>query len=387
MNIQTPKDKFIYIHDDYESCHFCADTYHGYSIFEYGIEDEGAVGTYEDLGLVYENLKPILIDITFHDKKMEKLGYVVDSQYGMTYFIAKHPRLLKKDGIPHTLHAYAEYLKENHRQDTHKEKDATEKDYADLIESKIRSMKKTMFRLKDVPQNETYLKECISQSPNKFLFGIKIRQAKIYAAKINKDDSSGVDDYKDLKDLEPHLKTAITSLNPAPSHNILAAYYDQEEFDEGAIRHFLFAGKQLIESTNETVYLKDAEFEALLEKVAYLCHLWKEKKEISNKFFKEANDFILYKRTVPANPVVDFAASFFDSLISNMKANNQLIECEHCHLLAKYFRNKKFCSKLTDGRNCFGKHHSKQDYLRHKTKRLNTKRAWIKKTRKEIPGY
>lgn len=387
MNKTTPTDKFIYIHDDYEECHFSAETYHGYSIFEYGIEEEGAVGSYEDLGLIYGNLKPIIIDITFPDEKMKKLGYVVDAQYGMTYFIAKHPRLLKKDGIPHTLQGYTEYLKESHRQNTHKEKGATEKDYSDLIKSKVQNMKKVMFHLKDVPQNKAYLKECIAQNPDQFLFSIKIRQAKICAAKINKDNSSGVDDYKDLNDLEPNLKTAITSLNPTPLYNILAAYYLREEFDEGRIKEFLYFGKQLIESTNEAVYLKDAEFETLLGKIAYLCHLWKEKKEISNKFFEEANNFILYRRKVPANPMVDFIGSFFDSLIADMKAHDQLIECAHCYLLAKYFRNKKFCSKLTDGRNCFGKHHSKQDYLRHKTKRLNTKRAWIKKTRKEIPGY
>jgi hypothetical protein len=219
MNKTMPTDKFIYIHDDYEACHFCADTFHGYSIFEYGIEEEGAVGIYEDLGLCYGNVKPILIDVTFHDKKMKKRGYVVDAQYGMTYFIAKHPRLVKKDKIPHTLQTYAEYLKENHRQYTHKEKSATEKDYSDLIKSKVQNMKKMMFHLKDVPQNKAYLKECISQSPDKFLFGIKVRQAKICAAKINKDDSSGVDNYKDLNDLEPNLKTAITSLNPTPSYS------------------------------------------------------------------------------------------------------------------------------------------------------------------------
>lgn len=388
MNKTMPTDKFIYIHDDYEECHFCAETYHGYSIFEYGIENEGAVGTYEELGLCHGNVKPILIDVTFHDQKMKKLGYVVDAQYGMTYFIARHPRLLKKENIPHTPQTYAEYLRESHRRyKSDAAKNVTEKDYSNHIKSKILVMKKNMFQLKDVPQNKSYLKECVAQDHDQFLFGIKIRQAKICAAKINKDDLSGVDDYKNLNDLEPHLKTAITSLNPAPSYNILAAYHDEEEFDEGAINHFLFAGKQLIESTNETIYLKDAEFETLLKKISYLCHLWKEKKEISKKFFEEANNFILYRRTVRANPVVDFVGSFFDSLIDDMKANDQLLECAHCHLLAKYFRNKKFCSKSTDGRNCFGKHHSKQDYIRHKAKRLNTKRAWIKKTRKEIPGY
>ena len=373
MTIPKPTSKFIYIHDDYDVCHFCAETYHNYNLYEYGCGDT--------------EFEPIVIDITFQRMKMEKLGYVVDAQYGMTYFIAKHPRLIKKDGIPNTLQTYAKYLQENHRQDPHKEKGATGKDYSDLIKSKVQNMKTAMFHLKDVPQNKDYLKECIAQKPDQFLFGIKILQGKICAAKINKDDPSGIDHYKDLDNLEPNLKTAITSLKPAPSYNILAAYYDQEEFDEDAIKHFLYAGKQLIESTNEAIYLKDAEYEALLGKIAYLCHLWKEKKNISDKFFKEANDFILYRRTVTANPVVDFVGTFFDSLIDDMKAQHQLIECKHCHLLAKYFRNKKFCSKATDGRNCFGKHHSKQDYLRHKAKRLNTKRAWIKKARKEIPGY
>ena len=74
-------------------------------------------------------------------------------------------------------------------------------------------------------------------------------------------------------------------------------------------------------------------------------------------------------------------------LIDDVITSNQLIRCNHCHLLATYFRNKKFCSKATDGRNCFGRHHSKQDYLRHKGKRLPVKRAWIKKARREIPGY
>ncbi|HLF18992.1 MAG TPA: hypothetical protein VI749_08935 [Candidatus Omnitrophota bacterium] len=364
-------DKFIYIHDDYDHCKFCAETYQRYRIYEYGTDFDSFV-----------------IDITFHDKKMKKLGYVVDAQYEMTYFIAQHPRLLKKEGIPHNPQTYAQYLKEYHLQSINAAaKDSIEKDYDDLIKSKVESMKKSIFPLKDVPQNEAYLKECIAESPDKFLFGIKIRPGKICAARINKDDSSGIDNYQNFDDLKSDLKNTIISLNPKPSFNVLAAYYLQEEFDEDDIRQFLFAGKKLIENTNEFIYLKDAEFEALIENVACLCHLWKEKKKISKKFFEEANNFILYRRNTSANPVVDFIGLFFDSLIDDMKANHQLIECAHCRLLARYFRNKKFCNKTTDGRNCFGQYHSKKDYSRHKTKRLKAKREWIKKARKEIPGY
>lgn len=366
-------DNFIYIHDDYEACHFCAETYQDYAIYEYGVDDI--------------DFDPAVIDITFHDKKMEKLGYVVDAQYELTYFIARHPRLLKKDGIPHTHQTYTQYLQENHQQDTHKEKGATEKDYTDLIKTKVQNMKKAMFPLKDVRQNKDYLKECIAESPDKFLFNIKVRLGKICAAKINKDDSNGIDNYQDLDGLPSDLKNKILSLNPKPIFNVLAAYYLQEEFDEDAIRKFLFFGKQLFESTNEFVYLKDAEFEALIDHVAYLCHIWKERKKLSKKFFDEANNFILLRRKMSGNPVIDFIGLFFDSLVEDMKANNQLIECAHCHLLARYYRNKKFCSKTTDGKNCFAQYHSKKDYARHKAKRLNTKKAWINKTRKEIPGY
>ncbi|MFA5345760.1 MAG: hypothetical protein WC315_05755 [Candidatus Omnitrophota bacterium] len=358
------KDDFVYVHDDYEDCNFCSQQYKGYGIFEYSGGQS--------------------IDIEFFPKKMDELGIVVDAKYWLTYFEAKHPKLLKDQGIPYDISSYAEYLKEeNSMYEKNRQK------HLALINRKVAAKKRGLFQLKTIPFNKEYLDNCIANKQERIFLGLRIQLNEISVAKINKDapHGSGIDSYKKITEIDPETRNIIYGLKPERIHHILTAYHTQETFDEGDVENFLTGSKDFIEEIDEVIHYKDSDFMNLLKKIAYLCFLWRDKQKASPEFIKTANDFILLRRKIGYNPVIEFIGLFFDDLIDDVITSNQLIRCNHCHLLATYFRNKKFCSKATDARNCFGRHHSKQDYLRHKGKRLPVKRAWIKKARREIPGY
>jgi hypothetical protein len=360
----TNTDNFSYVHDEYENCNFCSQKYKGYSVFEYQDTAE--------------------IDVEFCPKKMNELGIVVDAKYALTHFEAKHPKAIKDNGIPDDIQSYVNYLKsENSLYDKDKKRILAD------INKKATAKKRGIFSLKAIPASKDYLDQCIIKKQDRIFLGVRINLKEISVARINKDapHGMGIDNYKNIRDIDEQTRKIITSLKPEHIHHILTAYHTQESFDEGDVEGFLTGMKDLIEEVDEAVHFKDADFAKLLGRVARLCFMWREKQSASTEFLKEANDFILLRRNSTLNPVIEFAGAFFDDLISDAIAQNQIIECQHCHLLASYFRNKKFCSKATDGRNCFGKHHSKQDYQRHKGKRLPVKRAWIKKARREIPGY
>lgn len=85
--------------------------------------------------------------------------------------------------------------------------------------------------------------------------------------------------------------------------------------------------------------------------------------------------------------IEDLMKNLHESLVNDLIDKNQIIKCKHCGMFAKYFRGKKYCNKEMDGRNCRSLYHSRQDYYRHKQKRLKVKRDWMRKTRQEIPGY
>ena len=364
MTKTLDKNNFSYLHDEYEGSHFCAKKYKGHSVFEHS-DSSG-------------------IDIELFPKKMDKLGIVVAAKYELTYFEARHPKPIKDQGIPDNLKSYADYLKnENSLYDKDK------KGILALINKKVAAKKRGLFPLKTVPVNTKYLDDCIANKQERIFLGARITLTGISVAKTNKDapHGMGIDDYKNIRDIDEQTRKTILSLRPERFHHILTAYHTQESFDEGDVENFLTGAKDLIEDIDEVVHYKNADFKKLLGKIARLCFMWREKQTTSAEFIKEANDFILLRRKADSNPIIEFVGIFFDDLIKDAISQDQLIECQHCHLLASYFRNKKFCSKATDSRNCFGKHHSKQDYLRHKGKRLPVKRAWIKKARREIPGY
>ena len=81
--------------------------------------------------------------------------------------------------------------------------------------------------------------------------------------------------------------------------------------------------------------------------------------------------------------VHDFWKSFGTELI----ARKRLIQCQHCHSYALYWRGKKYCSKSKDGRDCLKRAMDAKDYKLHRATRLKKRRGWMKKTRQEIPGY
>ena len=81
------KDNFSYLHDEYEGCNFCAQKYKGYSIFEHS-DSSG-------------------IDIELFPKRMDELCIVVAVKFALTFFEARHPKLIKDQGIPDDLKSYA----------------------------------------------------------------------------------------------------------------------------------------------------------------------------------------------------------------------------------------------------------------------------------------
>lgn len=365
MTNRPEKDDFTDLHDEYENCDFCSQKYKGYSIFKYS--------------------KGRCIDIDFYPKKMDKLGIVVDAEYELAYFEAKHPRVFKDQGVPDDIRSYADNLKYDNLPFKKDKKRCLA-----LIDKKAAAKKSGLFQLKKIPLNKEYLDNCIANKQDRIFIGLQLRLGEISVAKISKNPTvgtGGIDEYQGIKDIDDQTRKTITGLRPKRLHHILTAYHTQETFNEGEVETFLTGVKDFIEEIDEAIHYKDADFKKLLGKIARLCFRWREKQAVSSEFIKETNDFILFRRKIGYNPVVEFIGIFFDDLIDDIIANNQAIKCQHCQLLASYFRNKKYCSKATDGRNCFGRHHSKQDYLRHKGKRLPVKRAWIKKARREIPGY
>lgn len=77
----------------------------------------------------------------------------------------------------------------------------------------------------------------------------------------------------------------------------------------------------------------------------------------------------------------------FTNLTDEMIRRKIIIKCQECGFFAIYRHAKKFCSLAVDGQDCSKRHFSKLDYVKHRQKRLETRKAWIRKTRKEIPGY
>lgn len=92
------------------------------------------------------------------------------------------------------------------------------------------------------------------------------------------------------------------------------------------------------------------------------------------------NDF--FNQVKPNTALEKFLISFYESFGKECINNNWLITCKNCNSYTTYFRTKKFCSKT-----CSKRFHSKQDYRKYRAKRLPLRRAWMQKTRKEIPHY
>jgi hypothetical protein len=77
----------------------------------------------------------------------------------------------------------------------------------------------------------------------------------------------------------------------------------------------------------------------------------------------------------------------FVNLTDELIRKKIIIKCKECGFFAIYRSGKKFCSPTTDGQDCSRRYFSRLDYARHRQRRLETRKAWMRKTRKEIPGY
>ena len=128
-----------------------------------------------------------------------------------------------------------------------------------LINKKVAAKKRGLFQLKTIPLNKEYLDNCIANKQEKIFLGIQIQLSKISVAKINKDapHGLGIDEYRDIKDIDEQTKKIIMGLRPERLYHILTAYHTQETFDEGDVENFLTGSKDFIEEIDEAIGIVD----------------------------------------------------------------------------------------------------------------------------------
>lgn len=78
---------------------------------------------------------------------------------------------------------------------------------------------------------------------------------------------------------------------------------------------------------------------------------------------------------------------FFISLTQELIRKKIIIRCQNCDFFARYYPGKKFCSPRTDGLDCSRAYFSRQDYHRHRDKRLPAIKARMRQFRLDMPGY
>jgi len=132
--------------------------------------------------------------------------------------------------------------------------------------------------------------------------------------------------------------------------------------------------------------MNKADFIKFLRKIRQSIECFEKSKNINKNYcgiLNELSKKLPKEQDITADIIFLFLNSFIETLIKN----KSIIVCKNCGSFAKYFRNKKFCSKNVDGRNCLQRYFSNLDYKKFRAKRLKVKRAWMQKTRKEIPNY
>jgi len=87
------------------------------------------------------------------------------------------------------------------------------------------------------------------------------------------------------------------------------------------------------------------------------------------------------------NAVTTFAFTFFMSFLERLREDKVLSSCDYCGHFFRYRKNKKFCSLLTEKRDCGKKARNKRDYTKHREKRLIYSREQMRLYRELTKRY
>lgn len=366
--------KFSYLSDDFKESWYGLEKYKGYNLISY----------------------PIGHEISFSPTKLKPLNIVVRTTYDIRIFEMGKADFFESENMPYDIFSYKKYLENEAKNSIDlyckhlaKEKKEVTENIKNSISKAISLKKKQSFMLSNIKHNQKYLDDCISQKQSNIYISSEIKLNNILVGKDKYVDSDVDNGCKDIKKCDTKIKNTILGLKPENIYHLAIPFLKPEEDweSEGVTEEFFVAVKDIIEDTNETVFIRKTVYNNLLSLTSDICYQWRENKEVNERVLDLINAFVDYKEINPYNPVIEFVSLFYNDLIQDILKNKKAIKCNHCGLLAKYFRNKKFCSKDVDKRNCFKNFHSKNDYYTHKEKRLPVKRAWMQKTRKEIKGY
>jgi len=115
-------------------------------------------------------------------------------------------------------------------------------------------------------------------------------------------------------------------------------------------------------------YLAKRKYNRILESTGRLGHEWIESNTISKHYLKRLNQL---KKGIGDStyPLTNFCYKFFDDLIDDLTTQKQIVKCQNCGDFCKYYRNKKFCSLTSDGKNCGKSASNDRDYQAHKPER------------------
>jgi len=120
---------------------------------------------------------------------------------------------------------------------------------------------------------------------------------------------------------------------------------------------------------------KSAISEEFLSKESALKARIKDSQRLLNYF----NDQVELK-----SPLESFIKSVYDSFGKRLYEDKLILKCNHCNRYIDYRERKKYCSLLSEGRDCGKAARNKRDYLKHKKKRKSYSRKEMRETRRYI---
>lgn len=112
-------------------------------------------------------------------------------------------------------------------------------------------------------------------------------------------------------------------------------------------------------------YLSRGDFLIILKHIGNLSLEWIEKKKVTKKYLEELNQ-VQAKRGDCNYPFTDFCYKFLDELIGDLIKEKQILRCHFCGDYFQYHKGKKYCSLISEGKNCGKKARNQINYQRHK---------------------
>lgn len=107
------------------------------------------------------------------------------------------------------------------------------------------------------------------------------------------------------------------------------------------------------------------EYFNILRTIGNVAYEWLKKKNVSKKYLQNLNE-IIKKISDRTYPLYDFCYKFFDDLMDELINMQKIGKCEFCGNVFKYVKGKKYCSLLSEGKDCGKKARNKRFYTKHK---------------------